>query len=743
MAASVYAYFKPNVYTASTTIEIQTQRYWGGSTDMMTQALGGVGADLENDQYVFTSRFLAQKALSYLDVGTRYFTTSNLREMELYRNAPFVVQTLFISERAYGLRMHLTPKGKEEFVLEIDSPSEWSIRGLLQKLGILTPPKREPISYRGLHKFGEMIATPWFKVVIDRFSDMEGREFSFSITPNDKMWPMVQKGISTSLPAKRGSILSVAYEDNSALRAKEIVNAVAKAYLNQEIEQKTAEADRMLKFIDQQLEAINKALQASQSNLEKFKQSNIVVDISEKATMTSEKLADFESKLQELDIEQNVLSNLLEYMKNNEDISGIALGGEGFANKNLSAMIAELKEKTVERKTLLIDYTELHPDVVKLSEAISSLRNSIFFTINSTLSVIGQQKQSLTKIINEYKSSLEALPVQEQKLANLTRSAMVNEKIYSFLLEKRAETAILRSSTVSKTRVIDEAILPVYPSKPKRTMIAVIGLILGLIVGITYAFLRELIDNTIKSKEDIERLTRIPFFGVIPFVKGKKFGSVFQEAFRALRTNLEFMRSDKNYQAVVVTSTVSGEGKTMVAANLATVLAKGDKKVIVVDLDMRRAKLSEYFELSGDRGVSTLLSRKNRLEEVIQSSRIEGVDVMAAGPVPPNPSELIMSEYAKEVMQTLREQYDYIILDTPPVGLVTDAAILMHSADISLLVVRDSYSKKEFVKNLNSFVHDHQIEHVGIVLNGVNLEKNYGYGYGYGYKYGGSKYYTD
>ncbi len=426
---------------------------------------------------------------------------------------------------------------------------------------------------------------------------------------------------------------------------------------------------------------------------------------------------------------------------NNQDISGITLGATGFADAGLIKMISELKQKTIERKMLLTEYTEMHPDVVKLSEVISSLRSSILFTIKSSLSVLQQRKQSLTKIIQTYKKSLAALPEQEQKLANLTRKAMVNEKIYSFLLEKRAETAILRSSTVSKTRVIDHALLPKAPIKPKRKLIVLVGLILGLIVGIAYAFLREFIDNTVKRKEDIERLTRIPLYGVIPAIKGKKFGSAFLEAFRTLRTNLEFMRNDKTYQTIVVTSTVSGEGKTTIAANLAVILAKGNKKVLVVDLDMRRAKLSEYFDLKNHIGISTLLSKKNELDEVIQHSAKEGVDIIAAGPTPPNPSELIMSDYAREIMSELKTRYDYIILDTPPVGLVTDALILMNRADASLLVVKYGYTKKEFVKGLDQMVQDHHLEHVGIVFNGVEMNKNYGYGYGYGYKYGGEKYY--
>ena len=324
----------------------------------------------------------------------------------------------------------------------------------------------------------------------------------------------------------------------------------------------------------------------------------------------------------------------------------------------------------------------------------------------------------------------------------MKRSFMVNEKVYSFLLERRAETAVLKASTVSKVSIVDSALMPSGSIKPKRKMIVAVAFLLGLLAGVALILLRELLDTTVKSKEDIDRLSTVPMYGVVPVVKGKKFGSVFFEAFRALRTNLEFMQVDKKYKSIVVTSTVSGEGKTTVAANLSVILAKGGKKVIVVDLDMRRAKLSHYFDLNNEKGISTLLSKKHTLEQVIQHSDKEGVDIIAAGPTPPNPSELIMSDYAQEIMQTLEELYDYVILDPPPVGLVTDAAILMHRADVSLLVVKYGYTKKEFVKNLDQLVKDHKIKHVGIVFNGVDIEKNYGYGYGYGYKYGGSEYYS-
>lgn len=733
----IFVYLQNDKYLASTTIELPQGTGGGGeSIDFLQQALNGGRVNANNEMTIFASRFLAEKALDSIDIGTRYFTTKNFKKIELYRDTPFIVTTYNIVENAYGMKFHLYPIYQDKFILQIDPPSKWNVKSLLREIGILPKPKEEPIVYKAEHEYGEIISTPWFKIKVDKFADLMEKKYSFTITPNKDMWKFIQQNITTNLDGT-STILNVTFEDPVALRAKEIANAMASAYLNQEIERKNTEAENALKFIDQQLNAINKALKKSQSSLEKFKRGNILVDISQKASITVDKLSEYQTKLQELEIQQNVLANLQEYMKNNKDISGISLGTGDLADGNLMNMVTELKDLVIQKKALLTEYTELHPDVLRVTGSIESLRNSILFTIKNSLAVIAQQKQSILGIINEYEKSMEALPEQEQKLANLTRTAMVNERVYSYLLEKRAETAILRSSTVSKTRIIDKAIEPEAPSKPNRPVFVIIGTLLGLIAGIVFAFFKEIIANTITGQNDLKRLTNIPIYGVIPFVKSKKTSSVVLEAYRALRTNLEFMRTDLAYQTLVVTSMVSGEGKTTVSANLARILAGTGKKVLLIDLDMRRANLSKFFDLENKMGVSTLLGRKHTLFQVIKQEVVEGVDVMPAGPVPPNPSELIMSEYAKEVFTKLRSSYDYIVLDSPPVGLVTDSAILMHRADASLFVVRQDYTKKEFIKHLNKIIADHKIEHVGIVLNGTDLSKDYGYGN----KYGASKYY--
>ena len=350
---------------------------------------------------------------------------------------------------------------------------------------------------------------------------------------------------------------------------------------------------------------------------------------------------------------------------------------------------------------------------------------------------IKEKKKLIERSIAEQQKLLNKLPTDERVYGELQRKFVVNEKIYSYLLEKRLETAVIKASTVSKNRIIDSALVPEMAIKPKRKIIVLVGLILGLILGIALAFLRAFLDDRIKEEEDVTSKTDIPLLGSIPHVKKdsdklKVFlspKSAMAEAFRNLRTNLQFMSRKYSSHVIAVTSTVGGEGKTTVCINLGGIMSMVDKKSIILNLDMRKPTLHEKFGIQNGLGMSTLLSGNTTLANVIQKTEYENLDIITSGPVPPNPSELIQGEIMEKLLAKLREVYDVIILDTPPVGLVTDARILMHLADTSIYVLRVDYSKKEYLRNLERLSKE-DISGLGILLNDVHMGKgNYGYGY--------------
>jgi tyrosine-protein kinase Etk/Wzc len=745
LASAVFAYIKPSVYSSFATIELQEEKNSFNADDALKQAFSGGTVNVENQIEILKSKSLQDKAIKELLLKTRYFTVKNYREREFYKNSPFIVIDKILEDTIYGTTFHLTPVDEDSFRLEIRPISKYSKRGILALLGVQPYEDYELITYDKIHKYDEDIVTEWFNFSIKKFAPLENEEYSFSFVHPSIASNIYFSQLSVSQVSELASILQISIEDGVSLRAKDLLNSLFKAYLEQEVQRKTEVANLSLDFIDNQLEEINTKLKSSESDLETYKETNDVIVLSDKAQTVTKQLVEYESKLQEIAVEENILNNLLQYISKNQNLSGLTVGSVNFADPALATLIKNLHESSTQKDTLLLDYTELHPDIQKLNKSIASLRRQIIGSLQSNLKQLQQRKSASNDLINGYKRSLETLPKQERELTRLNRHFSVNEKVYSFLLEKRAETAILKSSTISNARVLDEALNFNKPIKPKRILIVLVGMILGVIVGLAYAFLREFFNNTIKNTEEIEKYSTMPIYGVIPFNKGKKTKSIFEEAFRSIRTNLQFLPQNEKSRVIAITSSVSGEGKTTISAKLAEIIAQTDKKVIVLDLDLRKASVHKEFDIPNNIGMSNYLTNQNTLEEVIKNTKEKNVDVITTGVLPPNPSELILTNTMKTLLDKLKESYDYIIMDTPPVGLVTDALILMNYSDISFAIVRANYTRKEFIKNLDRLSKEHSHNHVGMILNGVEIGDKYGYGYGvsYGYGYGNGKYYKN
>ncbi len=739
--AFIYLFFKPNIYRAHVTIELsqQSKSPFSGSSDLvgiMPSLMTNGDNNIENEMEIIKSTFVAKKALQYLNIGTRYFVKYRHRTYELYRNVPFIVSAMRIDKDLIGYKFVFKPIDKKRYRLILNTKPSL-IKRLFSK-------KTKPyIIFDDILPYGKIITTPWFSLKVEKLQNISKGEYFFSITPNDMMYDFIKNRLQVDRVQKRTSILNVSFDDSVKNRAVDIVSAIVKAYIAQELEYKTKNARNAIKFIDSQLSEIRKVLEASGKKLEEYKSKNVLVNLSEKAALTANSLSEYQSKLQELIIEENILKNLLYYIKNNEDIEGITIGAVHMTDPALIKSIEKLQEALLKRKSLLVSFTKLHPDVVRLTQEINSLRKNILFLIKNDLVNINSRKTSLQKIISNYRQSIKKMPEQEQRLANLTTNYKVNEKIYSFLLQKRTEAAIAEASKATTARIIDSATLITQngepaPVRPKRRLIVLVALLTGLIAGLFYAFLIEFLRDTIESPDDIERLTNIPFYGSIPQLKSEKQKFIFMEAFRTLRTNIQFMSSSKDSNIIVISSTMPGEGKTTISRMIAVMLARIKKRVVLLDMDLRLPKI--HVELGGisvDTGMSTLLSGMSTLDDVLVEVEDEGFYVIPAGPKPPNPSEMIASKRVDEIIKNLKERFDYIIIDTPPVGVVTDAMILMQKADLSLLVARVMVTKKESLKYFQKYVNEFSIKSVGIVLNGAKENAAYGYG-GYG-KYGSYK----
>jgi capsular exopolysaccharide synthesis family protein len=741
IGSSVFAYYKANIYSSNSLLQIMEEKSSIDSSDFMLQALSGESANIDNEIAVIRSRFITLKALRILDLSTNYFSYNALnKKRELYKDSPFLVNVTMLEDVSYIKKFIISPISDGEYQLVLEPVSQYSIKSILDMFGIVKLHEEDKIAYKQIHKFGEEVSTSWFTFTINRIAKLDAKNYYFTFASADSLYNKYIKNLSVSQVSKKASILKMTYQDTVSLRAKEILDAIAFTYMNEGVKQKSKVAELTLGFIDSQLESINTRLQKSEVKLEKYKLKNDVIDLVGKAEMAASKVAGYEATLSEMQTEINILENLQNYMNKNKDLSGLTVGTINFADSTLGSLVVALQTMSNKKSDLLVDFTSIHPEVQKLSKNISTMKKSIKTAVSSSLNQLKQRKKDISRIINKFNKSIESLPSQEKQLARLARPFAVNQKIYEFLLQKKAETAILRSSTIASARILDAAREEGGPIKPKRKLIVLVGIILGLIVSLALAFLREFLTNTMKTSEEIEKLTTLPVYGKLPIRKNTDTShNLFDEAFRNIRTNLQFLPGNELNKVIAITSAISGEGKTTIAAKLASIMAKGNNKVIVIDLDLRKSSLHEEFDLNNDLGITDILTSQHSLTEVVQHTSDSNLHVITTGKMPPNPSELILSLEFRELLDTLRERYDYIIIDTPPVELVTDAIILINYSDISFAVVRTNYTRKEFLLNINKLANEHATNRMGLIINGIEASKGYGYGYGATYAYGSGR----
>lgn len=724
LSAIVYAYFKPNIYQATATIEIGIEnRVSGGGNDLVAMATSQGYISPDTEIAILKSRFLVVKALESVDFRHHYYTTINMKEFELYKKSPFEVSLT----KGEGLSFEIFPHTKDEYRVVVSGIDKYT--GLEWK-------------YNKIHKYASEVNSInfSFRLTLKDNQILKNEKYRFVLLSKKSAISSAMGRVEAYTVGKFSSIIAISYTDNVALRAKEFTNSLAQAYIAQGIDKKNREASKTLAFVNNQLEEINNNLQSSEAKLENFKKKSDSVSLESKANTLSTSLNNMETNLANVMLQLGVLNSISTNIKNGGNLNNISLSGLNSKGESssLESIISKLQESIMKLNSLKIDYTDEYPDVKKLSIEINQLKKSIISMISNMKRNFNEQRRLLNLSIKKQKKAISTLPQNEKIFGRLKRKFVVNEKIYSYLLEKQASVAISEASTVSNNRILDEALLPSGAISPKRQMIIITGFILGVIFAIGFSLLRAFLDDRIKYEYDITKNVDISILGVIPHIKDGENGlslqrfpkSILTEAFRNLRTNLGFMLKGEGTHTIAVTSTISNEGKTTICINLASIMSMANKKTILISIDMRRPMLHKRFRLPNDKGMSTLLSQHSSLYEVIQNTNYNNLDIITSGPIPPNPSELIHSNMMVEIIEKLKKDYEVIIIDTPPVGLVTDARMLIDFADTTIYVVRAEYSKKAFLKNIEKISTFKDISGLGLLLNDVKeTHQHYSYSY--------------
>ncbi len=699
---------------------------------------GRIENQLKTESEIFKSRTLAYETVKELDYQISYFQKGQFVTSELYPFTFFKITPLYIDSQDVGRSYVIKFQDEVNFTIKLNEKSA-EIKHVLSDSILIGS------SIIMVHRLPGTRISPIIK-----------KEILFKINDIDREANRIAAGIDVELE-KGTSILRLKYVSDVPAKAADVVNATAKVYIQESINSRAKAAEQTILFINSLITDLADQVNQAQQNLTDFQTQNSGVELNEISKAEFNKLTELETQQSLMLLKRKMLVKLSEQIKqaNNQTAELILLDPEDA--QDLPEMLQLLNGLILERLSLGLKTHPTSPVMLENEKKISEVKIAVNKVLINIKSKLDDRISHNQKLIDFAKGKLSSLPQKQQLLLNLERNFKINEKIYGYLMEKKLETRISKSSIIPNSSVIDAAITPSIPFYPVPDRIYMIAFLIGLGLGIALIFVLRFIYNRIPDKETIEALSKTPVIGVIKkldheemedsyelyVMKSPK--SVFSESVRGIRTNINFILKGETHKVVCVTSSVSGEGKTFCTVNLAASLTLLGYKVVVVGCDLRRPKIHLTFRnMSNEKGITTYLIGKHTLEDIIQPSEFENLDVIPAGPTPPNPSELLQTERMSTLIEQLKHDYDYVFFDTAPVGLVSDSFSLMTQADINLFIIRSQYSRRDFAVIPDRLKLDNDIPNLYTILNSYdNSSAAYGsiYKTAYGGYYGGGGYY--
>ena len=706
----LYLWYTPETYVTSANIKYDEKK--SEFTDLVTIINSGDrgAAKIQNESYVLKSREVIMDALNHLDWQVSYYFKGKVRVTETYPNKPFLIN--IVSDTEF--------KPKFIFIFKYLGTNEFSLSYLL---GSNTIEKK--------YHYNDVIDVQGFKFSIDKTSNPnEASEYSFEFNDPEKLFQRIRRGISYAETSKQSNIANLSMVDLNPYFARDAVNAVAKAYINYDIIQKAKSSDQIIAFIDNQMTLLGKKVNYSAGEIEKFKQNLRVGNIdnfSENRQLLIERL---EQDIFNIKINVLTYTQIRSQMLSSDNKTTLNFNLFGDIDPLLRNLITQYNQLVIKKLDALSIYNERSQPIKEIDTQLELFKSTTFKNINAQIESLNSQIKSKNKRLSEFYQDVKNLPTAQKNMDVLDRDFGINQKIYSFLSEKKLEAQITKASILSSASLIEPAIANVTPIDPDGTKIYRSAWILGILIGIGLIFLMRSINPYIYDKETVESITNVPIIGVIrkytekndidntEILSLQKPKSIFAESVRSVRTNLSFLATEKGSKVVCITSEISGEGKSFVTLNLASTLAMIDKKVILLAGDLRRSKLFKTFNVPNTKGLSTYLSYQDSdLKSLIHASKQENLDFILSGPVPPNPSELMYSDRFTEMIAELKTMYDYILIDTAPVGLVSDAIPIIRQSDINLFIIRAGISKYNAATIPQRIEQEYGLNNTVIVLN--------------------------
>lgn len=746
-AAFSYLKYTRPVYASNMKILVKdedsrSRMYRGGQLALESMGVISNSNGFDNELEILTSSNISQRVIKSLKLYVSYELDGRLRNHELYKNNPYIVD--MPENQLVDLHSLIQ--------LKIDRQGD----GVHVAGEIYVPRSKEPILFeRSVKELPGSFNTPVGTITLQRNpgvgAELPKQTMYATIMPLEYAAKAYGSRLSVSASSKTTTVAVLNYLDTQPERAIDYLNELFRSYNEDANEDKNEVALKTEEFLKNRISAIREELDATESNLESYKKKNELINLTNDASNALNKLTEYQKEQVELETQLNLVTALLDYVDDPRNAFNVVPSNLGLKDADMSNLLNKYNDYVLQRNRLLKSSSPENPYVKRLTAQLEEMWPTIRLSLKSVRENILTQKRSAEDQYNLFSRRVGEAPTQERSLNNIIRQQEIKVELYLMLLQKREENYISLNSTAAKARVIDD---PRSTGKvsPKTKVILLGALVLGLCFPVGLIYLLGLLRYRIEGREDVEMLTKIPVLADIPLAPKSLDGELslavrensndmMEEAFRGLRTNLRFILSEKE-NVIACTSCIPGEGKTFVSTNLAMSLALLGKRVIIVGLDIRKPRLVKLFGLSSDhRGITTFLSSDSGdfqdLDKQIHHAVLNpNLDVLPAGVIPPNPGELISREQLDHAIALLREHYDYVIVDTPPVGLVSDTLSAARVADMTIMVCRADYSPRNNFQLINALHHDNKMPKITLVLNGIDLKKRkYGYYYGYG-KYG-------
>lgn len=751
IAAWAYLYMSTPVYNISATVLIKDDKKGGGagmSTELENLGLDGLissSQNIDNEIEVLRSKTIAKEVVEDLGLYISYTDKDEFPSRNIYKTSPVQVsltpQEADLLEKPMIVEMALQPQGGMDVNVKIGDDE---FQKHFEKLPAVFPTDRGTLAF-----FLTPDSISSSKRTLEETTDSEKTTRNITATINKPLAVAKAycKNMTIEPTSKTTSVAVISLKNSNVQRGKDFINKLLEMYNINTNNDKNEVAQKTAEFINERISIISKELGSTEKDLESFKRGAGITDLTSDAQIALTGSAEYEKKRVENQTQINLLQDLQKYMQN--EGYEVLPSNIGLQDLNLAAAINRYNDVLVERKRLLRTSTENNPTIINLDTSISAMKENVQVSLDRVLRGLFITKADLDREANRYSRRISEAPGQEREFVSIARQQEIKAGLYLMLLQKREENAITLAATANNAKIIDDAIADEAPVSPKGKMIYLIALVLGVGIPVGVIYLLELTKFKIEGRSDVEKLTSVPIVGDIPLTDEKQGAiAVFEnqnnlmsETFRNIRTNLQFMlENDK--KVILVTSTVSGEGKSFISANLAISLSLLGKKVVIVGLDIRKPGLNKVFNIPRKEvGITQYLANpeKNLMDLVQLSDVSKNLYILPGGTVPPNPTELLARDGLDKAIETLKKNFDYVILDTAPVGMVTDTLLIGRVADLSVYVCRADYTHKNEYTLINELAEKDKLPNLCTVINGLDLKRRkYGYYYGYG-KYG--KYY--